>query len=73
MKSHIKNLKVRILATNALNFLTDVDEIIMLDNGVIVQKGTYNNLKNSGGPFSDFVANYKFNNDNAESKLYFFS
>ena len=44
--------------TNSLSFLPQVDEIIMIENGEIVQTGTYEQLKNDEGIFADFISNY---------------
>ena len=47
--------KTRIFVTNSLNFLPQVDEIIMLDEGFIVETGTYDQLKNKNGTFTEFM------------------
>jgi len=53
------NNKTRLFVTNSLNYLPQVDEIIMIDNGEIVQIGTYESLKNeNSGYFSDFIKNH---------------
>lgn len=64
-KTNFKNLlhsiffiKTRIFVTNSLSFLPQVDEIVMLENGEIVEKGTYEQLTNDGGVFADFMKNY---------------
>ena len=44
--------------TNSLSFLPQVDEIIMIENGEIIQAGTYEQLKNDNGVFADFISNY---------------
>jgi len=41
-----------------LSFLSQVDEIIMIENGEIAQIGTYEQLKNDDGIFADFIKNY---------------
>jgi ABC-type multidrug transport system fused ATPase/permease subunit len=62
------NNKTRLFVTNSLNYLPQVDEIIMIDNGEIVQIGTYDNLKNENtGYFSDFIKNY-LNKANSNSE-----
>jgi ABC-type multidrug transport system fused ATPase/permease subunit len=38
--------------------LPEVDKIIMLDNGNIVEIGDYDDLKNSNGKFSSFIKSY---------------
>jgi ABC-type transport system involved in cytochrome bd biosynthesis fused ATPase/permease subunit len=47
-----------LFVTNSLSFLSQVDEIIMIENGEIVQIGTYEQLKNDKGIFADFIKNY---------------
>jgi ABC-type multidrug transport system fused ATPase/permease subunit len=41
------NTKTRIFATNSLNFLSQVDQIILLKNGHISEQGTYDQIKKS--------------------------
>ena len=52
------NVKTRLFVTNSLSFLSQVDEILMIENGEIVQKGTYKELKNQDGLFSYFTKNF---------------
>ena len=47
--------KTRLFVTNSLNFLPQVDEIIMLDEGFIVETGTYDQLKDKNGTFTEFM------------------
>ena len=47
--------KTRIFVTNSLNFLPQVDEIIMIENGFIIETGTYVELKNQNGKFTEFM------------------
>ena len=44
--------------TNSLNFLPNSDEIVLIDNGSIVDSGSYEKLVNKNGPFSDFIKTY---------------
>lgn len=39
-------------------FLPQVDEIIMLENGRVVEMGTYDELMERRGAFHNFVGNY---------------
>ncbi|KAL3972082.1 interferon, gamma-inducible protein 30 [Sarotherodon galilaeus] len=48
----LKN-KTRILVTHGISFLPYVDEIVVLENGVISEIGSYKNLRASGGAFSN--------------------
>ncbi|XP_039477391.1 canalicular multispecific organic anion transporter 1-like isoform X2 [Oreochromis aureus] len=53
----LKN-KTRILVTHGISFLPYVDEIVVLENGVISEVGSYENLRASGGAFSKFLDTY---------------
>lgn len=46
------------LVTNSLNFLPQVDCLILVENGKIVDSGPFENLLNSNGPFSDFYKTF---------------
>ncbi|QRV93840.1 ABC transporter transmembrane region [Ceratobasidium sp. AG-Ba] len=50
--------KTRILVTHQLHVLPYVDEVIYMDNGRIVERGTYADLVAAGGQFSQLVAEY---------------
>uniref|UniRef100_A0A6Q2YJW8 ATP-binding cassette, sub-family C (CFTR/MRP), member 2 n=1 Tax=Esox lucius TaxID=8010 RepID=A0A6Q2YJW8_ESOLU len=45
--------KTRILVTHGVSFLPYVDEIVVLKNGCVSEVGSYQNLKDSKGAFSD--------------------
>ncbi len=46
------------MVTNALNFLPQADQIIVLENGVMVESGTYDELrKKESTVFNEFVKN----------------
>ncbi|CAI5654085.1 unnamed protein product [Oreochromis niloticus] len=53
----LKN-KTRILVTHGISFLPYVDKIVVLENGVISEVGSYENLRASGGAFSKFLDTY---------------
>ncbi len=55
--------KTRLFVTNSLSFLPQCDEIYMLDNGKILEIGTYESLLSKGGEFSEFIKNYLSNNE----------
>ncbi|CAH0480039.1 unnamed protein product [Peronospora belbahrii] len=59
IKNCLKN-KLVILVTHGLTFLSECDKIMVLENGLIVEEGTYKHLmaKESGLPM-DFLAKYK--------------
>jgi hypothetical protein len=44
--------------TNSLSFLPQCDMIIMLENGCIVETGSYDVLKDQNGVFTDFIRTY---------------
>ncbi|ORY35691.1 P-loop containing nucleoside triphosphate hydrolase protein [Naematelia encephala] len=50
--------KTRILVTHALHFLPYVDNIILMDDGQIVEQGTYNELKTNGKAFARLVEEF---------------
>ena len=54
----ILNNKTRVFVTNSLSFLPEVDEIIMLDNGEILEMGTYDTLIENESYFSKFIEKY---------------
>jgi ABC-type multidrug transport system ATPase subunit len=56
--------KTRIFATNSINFLAQCDRVIMLDQGIIVANGTYDELKDNNELFSKFVGQYLQNEEN---------
>ena len=50
--------KTRLFATSSLNFLAEADQILMIADGKIVEKGTFNELKNKNGEFASFIRSY---------------
>uniref|UniRef100_A0A3Q4IC03 ABC-type glutathione-S-conjugate transporter n=1 Tax=Neolamprologus brichardi TaxID=32507 RepID=A0A3Q4IC03_NEOBR len=56
--------KTRILVTHGIGFLPYVDEIVVLENGVISEVGSYENLRASGGTFSKFLDTYATEQNN---------
>ncbi|KEP49841.1 multidrug resistance-associated ABC transporter [Rhizoctonia solani 123E] len=50
--------KTRVLVTHQLHVLPYVDEVIFMDDGRIVERGTYADLVAAGGQFSQLVAEY---------------
>jgi hypothetical protein len=59
--------KTRILVTHQLHVLPYVDEVILMDNGRILERGTYSDLVAAGGSFSQLVAEYGIS-EQAESR-----
>jgi ABC-type multidrug transport system fused ATPase/permease subunit len=58
--------RTRILVTHALHFLPHVDHIITVDNGRIVEQGTYDELIARQGAFAALLA--EFGNEEEEDK-----
>lgn len=52
------NHKTRVFVTNSLSFLPQCDKVAMIQNGSIVQIGTYEELLNEQGKFKDFIKLY---------------
>ena len=55
--------KTRLFVTNSLSFLPQVEQIIMIDNGAIVETGTYDELRNKDGQFADFIKLFLSSNE----------
>jgi ATP-binding cassette, subfamily C (CFTR/MRP), member 1 len=47
--------KCVVLVTNALQFIRDAHDIVVLDNGSIIEHGTYSQLLELGGAFHDMM------------------
>ncbi|RNA36438.1 multidrug resistance-associated 1 [Brachionus plicatilis] len=60
--------KTRIFVTNSLGFLPQVDEIIVLENGMIVEQGQFEDLKSRNGSFYHFIQSH-LNDKVAEEKI----
>ena len=52
--------KTRIVVTNAVNFLAQVDEILVIKDGEIAERGTYQELLNQQGPFAQVGSLFYF-------------
>jgi len=47
-----------VLVTHSISFLPQVDQIIMLQDGCVAEVGSYKQLVQQAGAFSDFLKNY---------------
>ena len=54
--------KTRVLVTNSLFVLPDVDYIVVLKNGKVTDYGTYDELMAEKGVFADLINQYTTNN-----------
>jgi ATP-binding cassette subfamily C (CFTR/MRP) protein 1 len=50
--------RTRVLVTHALHFLPFVDHIVVLDNGEIAERGSYDNLVEKGNVFGELVKQF---------------
>lgn len=60
--------KSRLFVTNSVAFLPECDEIIMLEDGMIVEMGTYDKLMQKEGKFAEFMSNSFLELDEEEEK-----
>lgn len=63
---YLKN-KTRILVTNNISLLPDVDQIVVFSHGEISEIGTYSQLMSSSGKFSEFVREFTQNEKDGDS------
>nr|QBP17584.1 ABCC1-X8-like protein [Brachionus rotundiformis]QNH67883.1 ATP-binding cassette transporter subfamily C member 1 X8 [Brachionus rotundiformis] len=63
----LKN-KTRVFVTNSLSFLPQVDSIIMLEDSVITEIGSYDKLRKNNGSFAKFIKLYLSNNHQNKEK-----
>jgi len=59
--------KTRVLVTHGISFLPEVDQIIVLSQGRISEMGSYEELLEKDGDFSDFIKNHTFTEDENEN------
>ena len=58
--------QTRILVTHGLSFLPQCDLIVVLDSGRISEVGTYAELIDNNGAFSEFIRTYAAPDENEE-------
>ena len=51
-------LKTRLFVTNSVNYLPQCDAVWMVENGEIIEAGTYEQLSNRAGLFAEFINSY---------------
>ncbi|CAI4229206.1 unnamed protein product [Auanema sp. JU1783] len=64
----LKN-KTRILVTHGLTYVKSADEIVVLQEGVIAEHGSYNQLMSNKSIFFDFVEDYKSKDEDDDSSV----
>ena len=55
--------KTRLFVTNSVSFLPQIDCILMLVDGEVVEMGSFDQLKNKNGHFAEFIKNDSFNEE----------
>lgn len=60
--------QTRILVTHGINFLPQVDSIIVLVDGKISEMGSYQDLLNQNRAFAEFLRNYAPDEDIEEDE-----
>ncbi|CAG2102735.1 unnamed protein product [Medioppia subpectinata] len=50
--------KIRILVTNSVSILPNVDQIVVIKNGYVSESGTFEELVSKNGYFAEFVTEY---------------
>ncbi len=62
-------LQARILVTHSIGFLPQFDRIVVLVEGRVTETGTYTELIENNGAFSEFLRNYSnMNNEETVSQ-----
>ena len=50
--------KTRIFVTHSVSFLSQMDEILVIKDGKIAERGSYQDLQDAKGPFSEYLKEY---------------
>ena len=50
--------QTRVLVTHGIQWLPEVDKIVVMTDGVISEMGTYDELLTHNGPFAHFLRTY---------------
>ena len=59
--------KTRIFVTHAVSFLSQVDDILVIKDGIIAERGSFQELQDSNGPFSEYLKEYLHENNDDEN------
>ena len=57
--------KTRVLVTHGITYLPEVDYIIVIKDGEISESGSYKNLIEKRGAFSEFISQHSNESENA--------
>jgi ABC-type multidrug transport system fused ATPase/permease subunit len=61
--------KTRILVTHQLQYMSKVDQIIVISNGKVTEKGTYEQLMNDNGEFAKLIVNHVHDKEENEQHI----
>ena len=60
-------MKARVLVTHGIGFLPQCDSITSMDEGQVVEEGTYDELMTNNGAFAEFIRVYTNTEENEEN------
>ena len=66
--SVFSTFQTRVFVTNAITFLPRVDEIIVLKDGEIAERGSYEELLTQEGAFAEFLQTYLQEAEDSDSE-----
>ena len=61
--------KTRIFVTNAISYLPQVDEILVIKNGIVAEQGSYQELQDAKGPFSEYLKEHMNDDQTIEKNI----
>ena len=59
----------RLLVTNGVTFLPDMDNILVLDDGMIREQGSYETLMSKNGKFAEYMTEYSNKDKNTDNEM----
>ena len=68
-KNGILKNKTRVWVTNQVSYLSNVDQLILLKDGEIFEKGTYEELMKTKGALFEFVQNHPVEEEEQDTNL----